>query len=157
MHFAKLKYFFLAPQFFKLSSSKKYYQWFLLVKLILVKPISLRPNIGNTLRPNIFQSFFFFSGKVSRSPTDLQNFLKYWKMVPKPWKMELQSTPSNSNSRLRTNEIKDALSGPETIFSNWRVFKNNKNGFHFTSNAFLVLKILKCLSWFFGHIAKWLD
>ena len=76
-----------------------------------MKPISLKPSYTDTLRLNIFQSFFFLSEKVSRSPTDFQNFLKYLKMVQKDWSMELYSIPSNINLRLRTNEIKGALSG----------------------------------------------
>ena len=34
--------------------------------------------------------------------------------------------------------------------------KMMKNGFYFMSKAFFVLKILKFLSWPFGHIGKWL-
>ena len=32
-----------------------------------------------------------------------------------------------------------------------------KNVFYFTSKAILVFKIFEFLSWFFGHVAKWVD
>ena len=36
-------------------------------------------------------------------------------------------------------------------------FKMMKNAFYFTLEALFILKIFKFLSWFFGHIEKWLD
>ena len=45
----------------------------------------------------------------------------------------------------------------ETIFDNWKLFKNNKNAFYFTLKALFVLKVFKFLFWIFGHVEKILD
>ena len=46
----------------------------------------------------------------------------------------------------------------ETIFGSWKPFKNDKKCFfYFTSKSLFVLKIIKFLSWFIGHVAKRLD
>ena len=45
----------------------------------------------------------------------------------------------------------------ETIFGNWKLFKNDENAFYFTSNALFGAKIFKFLSWLFGDIAKRID
>ena len=42
-------------------------------------------------------------------------------------------------------------------FGHWKPFKNYEKSFYFTSKALFVLKILKFLSWLFGHVAKQLD
>ena len=45
----------------------------------------------------------------------------------------------------------------KTIFGIWKPFKKMKNAFYFTLRAFFVLKILKFLSWFLGHVIKRLE
>ena len=45
----------------------------------------------------------------------------------------------------------------DIIFDIWKAFKNMKNAFYFTAKAIFVLKILKFLSWIFGHVEKRLD
>ena len=46
----------------------------------------------------------------------------------------------------------------ETIFSNWRPFKNDeKCFFHFPLKTLFVLKMFRFLSWHFGHVKKRLD
>ena len=46
----------------------------------------------------------------------------------------------------------------ETNFGNWKSpLKIMKNAPYFTLKALLVLKIIKCLSWLFGHAKNRLD
>ena len=52
---------------------------------------------------------------------------------------------------------KGALSGLRQFLATERPLKMMKNPFYFTSKAFYVLKILKYLSWLFGHVLKRLD
>ena len=45
----------------------------------------------------------------------------------------------------------------ETIFDNWKSFKNDEKTFYFTLKALFVLKITKFMFWLFGHVVKRLD
>ena len=53
--------------------------------------------------------------------------------------------------------LKGALSGLRQFLAIERPLKMMKNVFYFTSKAILVFKIFEFLSWFFGHVAKWVD
>ena len=54
-------------------------------------------------------------------------------------------------------KIKGALSGLGQFVETENPLKIMKNAFYFTSKALFILKIFKLLSWFFGHVSKWLD
>ena len=45
----------------------------------------------------------------------------------------------------------------ETIFGNWKSFKNDEKCFYFTLKALFIIKIFEFLSWHFGHVEKRLD
>ena len=45
----------------------------------------------------------------------------------------------------------------ETIYGDWKPFKNDEKRFLFHLLALFVLKMFKLLSWHFGHTAKQLD
>ena len=53
--------------------------------------------------------------------------------------------------------IKVALSSLRILLAAESPLKMMKNAFYFMSKALFVLKILKFLSWLFGHVAKLLD
>ena len=53
--------------------------------------------------------------------------------------------------------FKDALSGLRQFLATESPLKVMKNAFYFTLKALFVLKIIKFLSWFFGHADKQLD
>ena len=53
--------------------------------------------------------------------------------------------------------IKGAFSSLRQFLAAESLLKMMKNAFCFTSKAFFVLKVFKCLSWIFGYVAKWLD
>ena len=50
--------------------------------------------------------------------------------------------------------FKGALSGLKQFLTAESPLKMMKNAFYFTSKAFFVLKMIKFLSWLFGHVAK---
>ena len=51
-------------------------------------------------------------------------------------------------------KFKGALSGLRQFLAIENPLKMMKDSFYFTSRALFVLKIFKCLSWPFGHVAK---
>ena len=53
--------------------------------------------------------------------------------------------------------FKDALSGLRQFLATESPLKLMKNAFYFTLKALFVLKIVKFLSWLFGHVDKQLD
>ena len=62
-----------------------------------------------------------------------------------------RSSQNNASSTQRRTIRSD------TIFGNWKPFKNGENAFYFTSKALFVLNIFKFLSWLFDHVEKRLD
>ena len=54
-------------------------------------------------------------------------------------------------------QLKDAFSGLRYFLAIESPLKKTKSAFYFTLKAFLVLKIIKLLSWLFGHLEKRLN
>ena len=87
-----------------------------------------------------------FSIKDSFSKCDqIRSFLRIWSHLPKESLME--------KFIFCVVTLKS-----ETIFSNWRPFKNDEECFfHFPLKTLFVLKMFRFLSWHFGHVKKRLD
>ena len=73
------------------------------------------------------------------------------------WPQSCKITSSFCSTCMKRGAPQRCTLTSDIIFDIWKAFKNMKNAFYFTAKTIFVLKILKFLSWIFGHVEKRID
>ena len=119
------------------------------------KPLLFRSEIG--IFDIFFKKLYEESFKIYKSIV-IENF-KPVPLCPMKWWPFKVFVNLQKSFLLIANIVKGAGSGLRQFLATGSPWKLMKNAFHFILNAPFVLKIFKCLSWFFGHVDEsvWLE